>query len=177
MTDCLTLETGTRWYYGKPRYPILCRESNFLLFSFTCLFPRFITHSTSTACYAGVFVSRCLSYKRCDDISATTGCVPASSPTCSGLKYHRRTRTRAFEAILQIRSVGRIELNVICTLSLSLSFSVSQVAIKIVDKTQLDDDNLKKIFREVQIMKMLRHPHIIRLYQVPNLSSHWSTTG
>ncbi|KAI2656546.1 hypothetical protein H4Q32_013504 [Labeo rohita] len=30
----------------------------------------------------------------------------------------------------------------------------------------LDDENLKKIFREVQIMKMLRHPHIIRLYQV-----------
>uniref|UniRef100_A0A672LXJ4 non-specific serine/threonine protein kinase n=1 Tax=Sinocyclocheilus grahami TaxID=75366 RepID=A0A672LXJ4_SINGR len=28
------------------------------------------------------------------------------------------------------------------------------------------DENLKKIFREVQIMKMLRHPHIIRLYQV-----------
>jgi serine/threonine-protein kinase SIK3 len=25
---------------------------------------------------------------------------------------------------------------------------------------------LKKIFREVQIMKMLCHPHIIRLYQV-----------
>ena len=41
-----------------------------------------------------------------------------------------------------------------------------QVAIKIVDKTQLDDENLKKIFREVQIMKLLKHPHIIRLYQV-----------
>uniref|UniRef100_A0A8C3A894 non-specific serine/threonine protein kinase n=1 Tax=Cyclopterus lumpus TaxID=8103 RepID=A0A8C3A894_CYCLU len=43
---------------------------------------------------------------------------------------------------------------------------VSLVAIKIVDKTQLDDENLKKIFREVQIMKLLKHPHIIRLYQV-----------
>uniref|UniRef100_A0A8D0GIA4 non-specific serine/threonine protein kinase n=1 Tax=Sphenodon punctatus TaxID=8508 RepID=A0A8D0GIA4_SPHPU len=42
----------------------------------------------------------------------------------------------------------------------------SQVAIKIIDKTQLDEENLKKIFREVQIMKMLCHPHIIRLYQV-----------
>ncbi|KAM9733527.1 serine/threonine-protein kinase SIK3 homolog isoform 1-T1 [Menidia menidia] len=41
-----------------------------------------------------------------------------------------------------------------------------KVAIKIVDKTQLDDENLKKIFREVQIMKLLKHPHIIRLYQV-----------
>uniref|UniRef100_A0A673ZQY1 non-specific serine/threonine protein kinase n=1 Tax=Salmo trutta TaxID=8032 RepID=A0A673ZQY1_SALTR len=47
-----------------------------------------------------------------------------------------------------------------------LSTQCISVAIKIVDKTQLDDENLKKIFREVQIMKMLRHPHIIRLYQV-----------
>ena len=53
-----------------------------------------------------------------------------------------------------------LHMSLLC-LSLSL-----QVAIKIVDKTQLDDENLKKIFREVQIMKMLRHPHIIRLYQV-----------
>ncbi|XP_045653793.1 serine/threonine-protein kinase SIK3 isoform X4 [Ursus americanus] len=42
----------------------------------------------------------------------------------------------------------------------------AKVAIKIIDKTQLDEENLKKIFREVQIMKMLCHPHIIRLYQV-----------
>ena len=41
-----------------------------------------------------------------------------------------------------------------------------QVAIKIIDKTQLDEENLQKIFREIQIMKLLRHPHIIRLYQV-----------
>lgn len=42
----------------------------------------------------------------------------------------------------------------------------TKVAIKIIDKTHLDDDNLKKILREIQIMKMLNHPHIIRLYQV-----------
>lgn len=48
----------------------------------------------------------------------------------------------------------------------SLLFPLCQVAIKIIDKTQLDEENLKKIFREVQIMKMLCHPHIIRLYQV-----------
>lgn len=40
------------------------------------------------------------------------------------------------------------------------------MAIKIIDKTQLTEDNLTKIFREIQIMKLLRHPHIIRLYQV-----------
>ncbi|XP_063301666.1 serine/threonine-protein kinase SIK1 isoform X2 [Pelobates fuscus] len=42
----------------------------------------------------------------------------------------------------------------------------TQVAIKIIDKTRLDQSNLEKIYREVQIMKKLRHPHIIRLYQV-----------
>ncbi|KAF0768655.1 serine/threonine-protein kinase SIK3-like isoform X3 [Aphis craccivora] len=43
----------------------------------------------------------------------------------------------------------------------------SKVAIKIIDKTQLNEDNLKKIFREIQIMSKLNHPHIVRLFQVP----------
>ncbi|KAK3560919.1 hypothetical protein QTP86_023112 [Hemibagrus guttatus] len=42
----------------------------------------------------------------------------------------------------------------------------TEVAIKIIDKTQLDSVNLEKIYREVKIMKMLDHPHIIKLYQV-----------
>ncbi|XP_026331476.1 serine/threonine-protein kinase SIK3 isoform X2 [Hyposmocoma kahamanoa] len=42
----------------------------------------------------------------------------------------------------------------------------SKVAIKIIDKSRLDEDNLKKTFREIAIMKKLRHPHIVRLYQV-----------
>ena len=46
-----------------------------------------------------------------------------------------------------------------------LCFS-SQVAIKIIDKTRLNPTNLEKIYREVQIMKLLNHPHIIKLYQV-----------
>ncbi|KFO86208.1 Serine/threonine-protein kinase SIK2, partial [Buceros rhinoceros silvestris] len=46
-----------------------------------------------------------------------------------------------------------------------------QVAIKIIDKSQLDAVNLEKIYREVQIMKMLDHPHIIKLYQVMETKS------
>uniref|UniRef100_A0A673KWD3 non-specific serine/threonine protein kinase n=1 Tax=Sinocyclocheilus rhinocerous TaxID=307959 RepID=A0A673KWD3_9TELE len=42
----------------------------------------------------------------------------------------------------------------------------TQVAIKIIDKTRLNSANLEKIYREVQIMKLLNHPHIIKLYQV-----------
>ncbi|XP_031635678.1 serine/threonine-protein kinase par-1 isoform X2 [Contarinia nasturtii] len=42
----------------------------------------------------------------------------------------------------------------------------NEVAIKIIDKSQLDSGNLEKVYREVEIMKRLDHPHIIRLYQV-----------
>ncbi|GAU88561.1 hypothetical protein RvY_01242 [Ramazzottius varieornatus] len=42
----------------------------------------------------------------------------------------------------------------------------TEVAIKIIDKSRLDDANLQKIYREVQIMKQLDHPNIIKLYQV-----------
>lgn len=45
--------------------------------------------------------------------------------------------------------------------------SAPQVAIKIVDKTCLDQENLKKIWREIEIMKRIgKHDHILRLYQV-----------
>ncbi len=40
------------------------------------------------------------------------------------------------------------------------------MAIKIIDKTQLDESNLQKVYREVRILKMLDHPNIIKLYQV-----------
>lgn len=46
----------------------------------------------------------------------------------------------------------------------------NQVAIKIIDKSQLDSGNLQKVYREVEIMKRLDHPHIIRLYQVIDCS-------
>lgn len=42
----------------------------------------------------------------------------------------------------------------------------TKVAIKIIDKTALDEENLTKIFRETAILKRLRHPHITRLYQL-----------
>ncbi|XP_065644468.1 serine/threonine-protein kinase SIK2 isoform X4 [Hydra vulgaris] len=42
----------------------------------------------------------------------------------------------------------------------------SRVAIKIIDKSRLDESNLIKIKREVQIMKLLEHPNVLKLYQV-----------
>lgn len=46
------------------------------------------------------------------------------------------------------------------------SAPIPQVAIKIIDKTRLDEENMKKVAREVEIMKLLEHPNVIRLYQV-----------
>jgi MAP/microtubule affinity-regulating kinase len=42
----------------------------------------------------------------------------------------------------------------------------SEVAIKIIDKTQLNTNSLEKLFREVSIMKILNHPNIVKLYEV-----------
>ena len=47
----------------------------------------------------------------------------------------------------------------------------SKVAVKIVDKADLDADNLKKISREIEIMRKLSHRHIIQLYQVMETES------
>ncbi|XP_078592166.1 MAP/microtubule affinity-regulating kinase 3-like isoform X13 [Branchiostoma floridae x Branchiostoma japonicum] len=41
-----------------------------------------------------------------------------------------------------------------------------EVAIKIIDKTQLNPSSLQKLFREVRIMKMLNHPNIVKLFEV-----------
>ncbi|XP_058490710.1 MAP/microtubule affinity-regulating kinase 4 isoform X1 [Solea solea] len=41
-----------------------------------------------------------------------------------------------------------------------------EVAIKIIDKTQLNPTSLQKLFREVRIMKTLKHPNIVRLFEV-----------
>ena len=42
----------------------------------------------------------------------------------------------------------------------------TEVAIKIIDKNKLDKIDLEKVYREVRVLKMLDHTHIIKLYQV-----------
>ncbi|XP_016359995.1 serine/threonine-protein kinase MARK1-like isoform X5 [Sinocyclocheilus anshuiensis] len=41
-----------------------------------------------------------------------------------------------------------------------------EVAVKIIDKTQLNPTSLQKLFREVRIMKVLNHPNIVKLFEV-----------
>lgn len=42
----------------------------------------------------------------------------------------------------------------------------TEVAIKIIDKRRLDEENLKKAYREIQMLKKVKHPHLLKLYQV-----------
>lgn len=42
----------------------------------------------------------------------------------------------------------------------------NKFAIKCIDKRSLDDTKLKRIYREIEIMKSLDHPNIIKLNQV-----------
>ncbi|CAJ0935509.1 unnamed protein product, partial [Mesorhabditis belari] len=42
----------------------------------------------------------------------------------------------------------------------------TKVAVKIVDKTTIEPENLIKIEREIEILKRLEHPHIVKLYEV-----------
>ena len=48
---------------------------------------------------------------------------------------------------------------------------MSKVAIKIIDKSQLDPTNLAKVYREVEVMKLVNHPNIVKLYQVMETKS------
>ncbi|EDV24358.1 uncharacterized protein TRIADDRAFT_27001 [Trichoplax adhaerens] len=41
-----------------------------------------------------------------------------------------------------------------------------EVAIKIIDKTQMNASGLQKLYREVKIMKCLDHPNIVKLFEV-----------
>ena len=47
----------------------------------------------------------------------------------------------------------------------------TKVAIKIIDKTKLDPSNLAKVYREVEVMKLVNHPNIVKLYQVMETKS------
>ncbi|EGD81570.1 CAMK/CAMKL/SNRK protein kinase [Salpingoeca rosetta] len=49
--------------------------------------------------------------------------------------------------------------------------SKQRVAVKVIEKGKLKPDEEAHMQHEIQVMKLLRHPHVIRLYQVCNTNS------
>ncbi|GIY27634.1 hypothetical protein CDAR_211661 [Caerostris darwini] len=45
-------------------------------------------------------------------------------------------------------------------------FTGEQVAVKVIDKTRLDDVSRAHLFQEVRCMKLVQHPNVVRLYDV-----------
>ena len=46
----------------------------------------------------------------------------------------------------------------------------SQVAIKILEKHKIKEKaDVERVAREIHILKMIRHPHIVQLYEVRNV--------
>ena len=45
-------------------------------------------------------------------------------------------------------------------------FTGERVAVKVIDKTKLDAISREHLFQEVRCMKLVQHPHIVRLYEV-----------
>lgn len=81
------------------------------------------------------------------------------------LKFFQQQQLR-HNTIFLLLFLSGLKMSLIKFVNLFFCFSLFQVAIKIIDKTQLDAGNLQKVYREVEIMKRLDHPHIIKLYQV-----------
>lgn len=45
-------------------------------------------------------------------------------------------------------------------------FSERNVAVKVIDKLKLDEISKTHLFQEVMCMKLVQHPHVVRLYEV-----------
>ncbi|CAG5127790.1 unnamed protein product, partial [Candidula unifasciata] len=97
-----------------------------------------------------------------DENSST---IPASSSTTR----LQSTRTRANDEphIGKYRLIKTIGKGNFAKVKLAKHVPTGrEVAIKIIDKTQLNPSSLQKLFREVRIMKLLDHPNIVKLFEV-----------
>lgn len=45
-------------------------------------------------------------------------------------------------------------------------FTGQKVAVKVIDKNKLDEVSRSHLFQEVRCMKLVQHPHVVRLYEV-----------
>jgi len=89
------------------------------------------------------------------------------------MPHHRRNKDDSNNPELSIASIGNYvfqktvgEGNFAKVKLAKHKLTGVEVAIKIIDKTRIDEKKLGKLYREVKIMKFLNHPHIVKLFEV-----------
>ncbi|CDW53317.1 serine:threonine protein kinase MARK2 [Trichuris trichiura] len=97
----------------------------------------------------------------------SSGCPPGCKSTSTSTRVSSRGRAQDEPHIGNFRLLRTIGKGNFAKVKLAKHLPTGrEVAIKIIDKTQLNPGSLQKLFREVRIMKMLNHPNIVKLYQV-----------
>ncbi|CAD6193041.1 unnamed protein product [Caenorhabditis auriculariae] len=105
--------------------------------------------------------------------SATSGklCALSVSTTLAAARHHsnrmeaprRRMRLEKVGLYVVGRAIGRGNF---ATVRLARhTIAKTKVALKIIDKSTLDAENMIKIEREVRILKTIDHPHIVKPYE------------
>ncbi|ORX57249.1 Pkinase-domain-containing protein [Piromyces finnis] len=89
------------------------------------------------------------------------------------MPHHRRNKDESNNPELSIASIGNYvfqktvgEGNFAKVKLAKHKLTGVEVAIKIIDKTRIDEKKLGKLYREVKIMKLLNHPYIVKLFEV-----------
>jgi len=89
------------------------------------------------------------------------------------MPHHRRNKDESNNPELSIASIGNYvfqktvgEGNFAKVKLAKHKLTGVEVAIKIIDKTRIDEKKLGKLYREVKIMKLLNHPNIVKLFEV-----------
>ena len=65
-----------------------------------------------------------------------------------------------------IKLKGKFDVECYVNMNSNVNFYLVQVAVKVIDKTQMNQTSIQKLNREMKIMKRLDHPNIVRLYEV-----------
>ncbi|KAF2075117.1 hypothetical protein CYY_003594 [Polysphondylium violaceum] len=88
-----------------------------------------------------------------------------SSSTSSSYSQSQQVPQGMIGNYLIMKTIGRGQFGKV-KLGYHKKIPNEKVAIKIINKSKLDQETLKMVQREVRIMKLLHHPNIIRLYEV-----------
>ncbi|KAJ3227058.1 Serine/threonine-protein kinase par-1 [Clydaea vesicula] len=98
---------------------------------------------------------------------------PIPPESCDKEKQKATPITTSPSYLQKVVKIGNYELNEVigkgnfAVVKLATHVLTNEkVAVKIIDKSKLDKKTAKTIFREVKIMKLLNHPHIVKLYEV-----------